>query len=163
MKRFITLVTLLFSLSVVAQSTAPAFAARPMAGKRAEYFRYLHPLVRLPDIKPDDMPVDARIRQSVDVWSYNPSDECTFDNHRASCKSKFLYLLVYSDSEFDLAHGVELGPSFGLDLTEIALREGTNPCVLFKLDERVLVRGRSGAQMQIVKREICLTEHGLVR
>jgi hypothetical protein len=42
-----------------------------------------------------------------------------------------------------------------LDLTEIALREGTNPCVLFKLDERVLVRGRSGAQMQIVKREIC--------
>jgi hypothetical protein len=62
---------------------------------------------------------------------------------------------VYTDSEFDLAHGVELGPSFGLDLTEIALREGTNPCVLFKLDERVLVRGRSGAQMQIVKREIC--------
>jgi hypothetical protein len=134
-----------------------------MAGKRAEFFRYLHLQVRLPDLKPDDVSVDTRIKQSVDVWSDNPSDECTFDNHHAACKSKFLYLPVHSDSQFDAAHGVELGPSFALELTAITLREGAVPCVLFKLDERVLMRSRSGAQMQIVKREICLTERGLAR
>lgn len=105
-----------------------------MHPKRTDFFRYLHLLVMLPDVKPDGLPVDERIKEAVAVREYNRSYECTFDNHWHGCKSRYLYLVVTTTSQFDPAFGIELGPSFGWDLTWIARRELPHPCVLFKMN-----------------------------
>ncbi len=151
------------SLASLAQSSVATSKPRPLSAKQTDFFRYLHPIVRLPGFNPTDIPVDEKLALGVDVWEYNPSDECTFDNMSPSCKTKRLYLLVSTDSEFDPAFAVELGPSYGLEVESIEFRPGVKGCVLFKLKERVKVRTAQGTEMQSVPTEICLSERRLFK
>ena len=102
--------------------------------------------------------IDQRfLKYSVDVWEYNPSSECTFDNSRLSCKTKYLYLLVYMDDQFEPATGMELGPSYGWNLLKIDYRQGLVDCILFGVSERVAIKTKNGVEMRIAPREVCIS------